>query len=214
MNKPEVVNSEANESSPKLVHKEGTTLRAPVITTASKWADITEDDPEFQKLPLWKQTVIRRRREDKIRRTTPVKPQETKQEEKKEEPVSTPWSIELNKQNNREQERVVPEMFQNDTANKNKIDNSDTNDIPSGVGKVQALLGQFSGGQFVKRKTPPAPKKESNVEVTLIDEISSDEEDVSSLKQPAGILKSPKKTGKVSTCKQLSTCVNVYYRTQ
>jgi hypothetical protein len=180
---PEVVNAskDGRMESPTLVRKtdEGITQRAPVIKSTSKWADITENDPEFQKLPSWKQAVIRRRREDMEKRTAPVeKPQEKEVKKDTAGPISTPWSKEMNRQQTQSQQQERNEITPAKTPPKVVV-NEDAPPSAGGVSKVQALLGQFSGGQVVRRKIPPAApeKKESEVAFTLIDEDESDEED-------------------------------------
>lgn len=152
--------------------------------------------------------MIRRRREDERRRTAPAE-QPVAKEEKKKEPVSTPWSRELNKQNSpgvhkqeNIEEKTVEQPIKKQPDNIKSV-KDDTVPTPTtgGVGKVQALLGQFSGGQ-VKRKVPPPAKKANETEVTLIDEISSDEDEAKPVKtlkasQSTSILKSPLKPQKV-----------------
>ena len=94
---PEVVNAsnKKDEDSPKLLHKEGKSIRPPAIKPAKKWADIKEDDPEFLNLPEWKRILILRRRNDYVKRTAPPveETKEEKKEQEKNEPLSSPlWS--------------------------------------------------------------------------------------------------------------------------
>ncbi len=92
---PEVVNvsSKGDPNSPKLLHKEGKELKPPVYKVKSKWADMDENDPEFQNLPEWKRTLILRRKSDFKNRTAPPKKEEKPKEEVKNEPLPAPlWT--------------------------------------------------------------------------------------------------------------------------
>ena len=93
---PEVVNASGkpDPDSPKLLHKEGKELKPPVYKVNSKWADMEENDPEFQNLPKWKQTLILRRKNDFKNRTAPPKKEEEKpKEEVENEPLPAPlWT--------------------------------------------------------------------------------------------------------------------------
>ena len=214
-NKPEIVNSsnKKDEDSPKLVKREGKSLKPPVFQVKSKWADITEDDPEFQNLPPWKRALIRRRKEDVTKRTAPPPESPTKKEETDSIPISTPWSP------THTQDDQIQKQEDTTTANKNipkwmldlnkkktppstkPVEESLSNSVGSS-GKVQALLSHFSGQAVVVRK-PHNPSPEPEVEMTLIDEEDSEEDEpITPLKtsRSGSILKTPdlKTFGKVN----------------
>ena len=73
---PEVVNRSNGEgSSQRLVEQEGKTLHPPVYKEVDEWANVKEQDDKFKELPLWKQALIKRRREDIAKRSgLPVPP--------------------------------------------------------------------------------------------------------------------------------------------
>ncbi len=57
------------EVSNKLIEQEGSVHRPPVYKVVDEWADVSENDPRFKKLPLWKQALIKRRRSDYTKRS-------------------------------------------------------------------------------------------------------------------------------------------------
>ena len=216
-NVPEIVNSsnKKEEDSPKLVKREGKSLKPPVFQVKSKWADITEDDPEFQSLPPWKKVLIQRRRDDIRKRTAPPPESPTKKEETANIPISTPWSP------THTQEDQIQKQEDTTTANKNipkwmlelnkkktppssakPVEESLSNSVGSSKsGKVQALLSHFSGQTVVRKSRVPSPEPE--VEMTLIDEEDSEEDEpITPLKtsRSGSILKTPdlKHFGKVN----------------
>ena len=69
---PEVVNrggrSEPTPHQSQVIQEEGVTHRAPVYREVSEWANVSEEDDKFRKLPMWKQALIRRRRADIAKR--------------------------------------------------------------------------------------------------------------------------------------------------
>ena len=225
-NIPEVVNSsnKKDEDSPKLVKREGKSLKPPVFQVKSKWADITEDDPEFQNLPPWKKALIRRRIEDRKKRTAPPPESPTKKEEKANIPISTPWSP------THTQEDQIQKQEDTTTANKNipkwmlelnkkkappstkPVEESLSNSVGSSS-KVQALLSHFSGQTVVRKPRVPSPEPE--VEMTLIDEEDSEDEPIAPLKtsRSGSILKTPdlKISGKVNISLYKFNNNNFYY---
>lgn len=66
---PEVVNRSTGEGFQRLVEQEGKTLHPPVYKEVDEWANVHEQDAKFIALPLWKQALIRRRREDIAKRS-------------------------------------------------------------------------------------------------------------------------------------------------
>ena len=69
---PEVVNrggrSEPTPHQSQVIQEEGVTHRAPVYREVPEWANVSEEDDKFRKLPTWKQALIRRRRADIAKR--------------------------------------------------------------------------------------------------------------------------------------------------
>ena len=65
---PEVVNRGGATETPsyqsQVMQTEGVAHRAPVFKEVAEWADVSEEDEKFRKLPAWKQALIRRRRAD------------------------------------------------------------------------------------------------------------------------------------------------------
>lgn len=88
---PEIITSETKEPL-KLFQREGVELRPPIFQEVKEWANVPENDPQFQSLPPWKQALIMRRREDIARRSgqSVSKPTPDKQ-------GNTPASIQPNK---------------------------------------------------------------------------------------------------------------------
>ena len=210
---PEVVNAsdKKDESdSPKLVHKEGKTIRAPVLKSKSKWADIKEEDPEFKNLPLWKQELIKRRQNDAKKRTEPIPKEEDKKEEKK-APVTLPSRLMPSEggSNTSKQESVAKPSHNLTPLKKTPAASTPSSPPPletsetSGGSNIMNLLQKFGGNpNAIKKRPPPGPAvKENGLEVTLIDEESSDDEapptPVMKTSRSGSILKSPEKPVKV-----------------
>ena len=193
--KPEVVNAsnKKEDDSPKLVKREGKSLKPPVYKVTSKWAEITEDDLEFQNLPQWKQALIRRRKNDVTKRTTPPEPLKSVEKNTKAEssvPIATLWSPthsvikhsddsdKTSKQNEtvslwRKQLKKRPENKKiiQDVQQPAPVVNSSV-----GGSKIQALLGRFSGDVLNRSPSPV-----EDMEVTMIDEESEDDEPIQPL---------------------------------
>lgn len=70
---PEVVNRARKEDKEvmglRLVEQEGKTLHPPIYKEVDEWANVKEDDSKFKDLPLWKQALIKRRRDDIAKRS-------------------------------------------------------------------------------------------------------------------------------------------------
>ena len=81
---PEIVNRSktTNEVSNKMVEQEGFIHRPPAYKVVDEWADVSENDPRFKKLPMWKQALIKRRRSDYAKRIAPPPPPESKDKKK------------------------------------------------------------------------------------------------------------------------------------
>ena len=80
---PEVVNRPKPDSDvpTKLVEQEGVVHRPPAYKVVDEWANVSENDPQFKKLPLWKQALIKRRRSDYAKRSAaPKAPSSAKQQ--------------------------------------------------------------------------------------------------------------------------------------
>lgn len=211
---PEVVNAsdKKDESdSPKLVHKEGKTIRAPVLKSKSKWADIKEEDPEFKNLPLWKQELIKRRQNDAKKRTEPIPKEEDKKKEEKKAPVTLPSRLMPSEgsTNTSKQENVAKPSHNLTPLKKTSAASTPSSPPPletsetSGGSNIMNLLQKFGGNpNAIKKRPPPGPAvKENGLEVTLIDEESSDDEapptPVMKTSRSGSILKSPEKPVKV-----------------
>lgn len=71
---PEIVNRPRADAtgSTKLVEQEGVVHRPPAYKVVDEWANVSEDDPRFKKLPLWKQALIKRRRNDYAKRSAAI----------------------------------------------------------------------------------------------------------------------------------------------
>lgn len=82
--RPEIVNRPKpdNDVSNKLVEQEGSVHRPPVYKVVDEWADVSETDPRFKKLPLWKQALIKRRRSDYAKRSAAPPPPVSKDKKK------------------------------------------------------------------------------------------------------------------------------------
>lgn len=193
--KPEIVNAsnKKEDDSPKLVKREGKSLKPPVYKVTSKWAEITEDNPEFQNLPQWKQALIRRRKNDVTKRTTPPEPLKSVEKNTKEEssvPIATLWSpthsvikhSDDSDKTSEENETVSLWRKQLKKRPENKKIIQDVQQpapvVNSSVGgsKIQALLGRFSGDVLNRSPSPV-----EDMEVTMIDEESEDDEPIQPL---------------------------------
>ena len=193
--KPEVVNAsnKKEDDSPKLVKREGKSLKPPVYKVTSKWAEITEDNPEFQNLPQWKQALIRRRKNDVTKRSTPPEPLKSVEKNTKEEssvPIATLWSpthsvikhSDDSDKTSEENETVSLWRKQLKKRPENKKIIQDVQQpapvVNSSVGgsKIQALLGRFSGDVLNRSPSPV-----EDMEVTMIDEESEDDEPIQPL---------------------------------
>ena len=182
--KPEIVNASDKKDggdSPKLLNKEGKSIRAPVLKSTSKWADIKEEDPEFQKLPMWKQELIKRRRKDMENRTAPI-PKEEKKEEKK-APPSLPSSLSTPFERMNAQKESSLETSKKPSHNLTPIKKTPSPPTTSQAetaetSNISALAGIFGGSlQNIKKRPPPAsPVTQNGDSYTMIDEESSDDE--------------------------------------
>lgn len=132
-----VVSSSENNDSPKLIQKEGKTLKPPVFNMASKWANITEDDPDFKKLPSWKQAVIRRRKEDATKRTAPESPVTERKVLENSISIITPWSP------------------SNEVPLSNAAENTLSNEVPHWKKKLKHTAISFPSLQLPKHENEP-----------------------------------------------------------
>lgn len=179
--KPEIVNASDKKDggdSPKLLNKEGKSIRAPVIKSTGKWADIKEEDPEFKKLPMWKQELIKRRRRDMENRTAPIPKEEEKQEKKQPSlpsNITTPFDrINAQKESSLEPSKKPSHNLTPIKKTPSPITTSTETTEPSGISKI---AGKFGSVKNIKKPPPVAsPIKENGDTYTMIDEESSDEE--------------------------------------
>ena len=74
---PEVVNRQMEEKKvDKMVKLEGKAHHPPVFQEVQQWANVPQDDPNFKKLPPWRQALILRRRADIANRSQGSQSQE------------------------------------------------------------------------------------------------------------------------------------------
>ncbi|XP_011402665.1 PREDICTED: titin-like [Amphimedon queenslandica] len=180
--KPEIVNASDKKDGgdpPKLLNKEGKSIRAPVLKSTGKWADIKEEDPEFKKLPMWKQELIKRRRRDMENRTAPIPKEEVKEEKKPPSlpsNITTPFDrINAQKENSQESSKKPSHNLTpiRNTPSPSTSTSTETTE-QSGISKI---AGKFGNVKSVKKPPPPtSPIKENGDTYTMIDEESSDEE--------------------------------------
>lgn len=161
--KPEVVNRAAaqEENTGKLVTQEGVTLHPPVYKEVEQWANVSETDEKFLKLPAWKQALIRRRRADIAKRSgqnVPEEKTETAQTEPT-KPVHTAWSPRNSVDLTKDLSTGPASTWKQDMLRKRRptpppskviAEEKIVQTTSSGRGggrNVQSLLGKFSGGQ-------------------------------------------------------------------
>ena len=173
---PEVVNaSTKKDDSPKLMlKKEGTVNRPPVFQQSGKLANISEDDPAFQKLPAWKKALILRRKKDFEERTKPLpepepEPPSPTEKLKKADALLAAWSS--TKLNN------VPDAPAKETKKET------TESVPEWMKEVNL---RKSKSRSKSRRSPrnSSADDDDDLEYTAIDDESEEETDNPNHPQP------------------------------
>ena len=173
---PEVVNaSTKKDDSPKLMlKKEGTVNRPPVFQQSGKLANISEDDPAFQKLPAWKKALILRRKKDFEERTKPLpepepEPPSPTEKLKKADALLAAWSS--TKLNN------VPDAPAKETKKET------TESVPEWMKEVNL---RKSKSRSKSRRSPrnSSADDDDDLEYTAIDDESEEETDNPGHPQP------------------------------
>ena len=164
---PEIVNLGASEPPPlqsKVIQTEGITHRAPVYKEVGEWANVSEDDPRFLSLPMWKQALIKRRRADIAKRmglTTsvddvlltngPVRNQGTTSVPSQDH-SALPWK---NKMVQHKVERGSSSQSKVADREKKRLANKSATSNNTSSSTVKSLLGRFSPSP--PPTTSPAP---------------------------------------------------------
>ena len=195
--KPEVVNSSTKQEDPptKLVEREGVIHRPPVFQQKDKWANVSEDDPEFQKLPPWKKAMIQRRRKDIEKRTKPPQPEPVPQSPteklQKADMFLAAWTTSRQSITSNQ----VGKEETNEPAKETKKETTSPDNVPSWLKEVRLRKTPAGNNLKVQVSSPvhiPSPPRspqmeseEEELECTAIDDEESEEE----VEQPKSILK-------------------------
>ena len=167
--KPEIVNRQKEESDgpSKLVEQEGVVHRPPIYKEVDEWASVTENDPAFTKLPLWKQALIKRRRNDITKRSGAFI-SETSSQAPKQQQHSSPgrastttqnlpaWKAELLKKKGSNTSITVEERKLMNRAESNGSGSSSQN---SNNNNMKNLVGRFNSNTSSKNSSTYVPGK-------------------------------------------------------